>query len=109
MGANDYINEAIRVVETQMKKDGATFNSKASHPFSSVTYRPELDCTQHCDHIQVNYYQNLIGVLRWIVELGRMDILFEVACMSRFTSNPRARHMQQVLNIFNYLKDHATF
>jgi len=35
-------------------------------------------------------------------------MLFEVACMSRFTSNPRAEHMQQVLNIFNYLKIHAT-
>ena len=45
MGANDYAKEDIRVVETQMKKDGVTFNSKASRPFSSVTYRPGLDCT----------------------------------------------------------------
>ena len=108
MGENDYAKEAIRVVEIQIKKDGVIFNSKASHSFSFVTYRPELDCTQHCNHIYANYYQNLIGVLRWIVELGWMDILFEVACISRFTSNSRARHMQQVLNIFNYLKNHAT-
>jgi len=45
MGANNYVKNTIRVVETQMKKYGTTGNSKAYHPFSSVNYRPELDCT----------------------------------------------------------------
>ena len=40
----------------------------------TVGYRPELDMTRLLPDEQANYYQNLIGVLRWAVELGRIDI-----------------------------------
>ena len=34
-------------------------------------------------HLQhANYYQDLIGVLQWIVELGRINIVVPVAHMS---------------------------
>ena len=33
-------------------------------------YRPELDESDELDEVDAAYYQSLIGVLRWIVELG---------------------------------------
>jgi hypothetical protein len=46
----------------------------------------------------------LIGVLRWIVELGRIDIIVPVTMLSRYLVSPREGHLQEVYHIFAYLK-----
>ena len=46
------------------------------------------------------YYQSLIGILRWIVELGRVDVCLEVSMMSSHLALPREGHLEQVLHIF---------
>ena len=50
------------------------------------------------------YYQSLIGILWWIVELGRIDICLEVSMMSSHLVMPRKGHLNQVLHIFAYLR-----
>ena len=77
-------------------------------PFSSIDYRPEMDTSSECNDQQIAYYQNLIGVLRWIVELGRIDIAFEVALLSKFLALPRTGHLAQALRVFKYLDCHKT-
>jgi hypothetical protein len=52
----------------------------------------------------LRYYQELIGVLRWAVEIGRLDILLEVALLSCHLALPRKGHLDQVYHIFAYLK-----
>jgi len=49
-------------------------------------------------------FQNLIGVLRRICELGRIDIVYETSVLSQYLAQPRVGHLQQCLNIFYYLK-----
>ena len=49
------------------------------------------------------YYQSLIGVLRWIVELGRVDIVCEVSMMSSCLALPREGHLQALFHLFTYL------
>jgi hypothetical protein len=44
----------------------------------SQGYRPELDQSRELDSKRGQYYQSLIGVLRWICELGRIDIMVAV-------------------------------
>ena len=41
----------------------------ADTPLTS-TYRPELDVSRELNVADAAYYQSLIGILRWIVELG---------------------------------------
>ena len=55
---------------------------------------------------QANYYMSLIGILRWAVELGRLDIYVDVTLLSSYMAQPRRGHMEQVLHIFAYLKCH---
>jgi hypothetical protein len=50
------------------------------------------------------YYQSLIGILRWIVELGRVDICLEVSMMSSMLAMPRKGHLDNLFQIFSYLK-----
>ena len=73
-------------------------------PFLNQNYRPELDTSAYCGDVLVNVYQNLIGVLRWMCELGRIDILHEVSKLSQYLAQPRIGHLQQVINIFHYVK-----
>ena len=53
------------------------------------------------DHQQ---YQMLIGMLNWIVCIGRMDVAYATAPLSRFTACPRKGHRDRALRIFGYLK-----
>ena len=89
-----------------------TFTSTKRHgcktPFSTHEYCPELDDTLlFCDRELTTVYQNLIGILQWICELGRMDILHEVSILLQYLAQPRIRHLQQSLNVFYYLKHHS--
>ena len=43
--------------------------NKADTPLTT-TYRPELDISRELNVADAAYYQSLIGMLRWIVELG---------------------------------------
>ena len=70
------------------------------------TYRPEIDNTPELDDELATRYQHLIGVLRWAVELGRIDIYIEVAMLSAHNALPRHGHLQALYEIFTYLKKH---
>jgi hypothetical protein len=37
-----------------------------------TAYRPELDVCPELGQVDAAYYMSLIGVLRWMVELGRV-------------------------------------
>jgi hypothetical protein len=67
-------------------------------------YLPELDVTPELKPDLASYYQSLIGVLRWAVELGRVDIIVETGKLLRYCVSPRLGHLEQVLHIFAYLK-----
>ena len=54
---------------------------KADTPLTT-TYRPELDVSREPNVADAAYYQSLIGILRWIVELGRVDVCLEVSMIS---------------------------
>ena len=46
----------------------------------------------------------MIGMLRWMVELGRVDICLEVSMMSSHMAMPREGHFRAVLQIFAYIE-----
>lgn len=113
MSCEQYVRDAIKHVKDKLKQDGWEFNKKLSdtkyspqQPFSCAKYRPEIDASILCSDNEANYFQNLIGVLRWIVELGRIDINFEVSSLSQYLVNPRKGHLHQALHIFKYLDIH---
>jgi hypothetical protein len=73
----DYIIAAVKNVELGIKDTRWKLNSKARTPMSS-SFVPELDGTPELEADELRYFQELIGMLRWATELGRVDILHEV-------------------------------
>lgn len=104
--SSQYVKAAVKNVEDYISKPenkGWKLPKKADTPMST-SYRPELDVSPALEPAVAAYYQSLIGVLRWIVELGRVDICLEVSMMSSCLALPRVGHLEQVLHIFAYLK-----
>ena len=105
MSASQYTQEAVRNVEVHLKNKGMSLKKGSNSPLTT-NYRPELDTSPELDVYDSSYYASLIGVLRWLVELGRIDITCETSMMSSFVAMPRKGHLQQLFHMFSYLKSH---
>ena len=90
MGSQTYVKESVKNVEAHLQKDNRELKSKVSSPLP-INYAPELDGTELCDDDEVSEYHSRIGILRWAVELGRIDICTEVSIMAAFAASPRNR------------------
>ena len=103
--SSQYVQAAVNNVEEYLKGKGRSLPKKVTSPLKR-DYRPELDITPELNVSDAAYYQSLVGVLRWIVELGRVDITTEASMMASCMALPRSGHLEQVLHIFGYLKAH---
>jgi hypothetical protein len=73
MSAEKYLKEAVRNLEMILAKDQKCLPTKVVTPLTS-NYRPELDVSTLLDQVHHTLYMQLIGTLRWAVELGRIDL-----------------------------------
>ncbi len=65
----------------------AKSGEKEKFPYKALTlllsgYRPEIDVSSKLGESEASYFHSLVGVLWWIVELGRVDINVKVLMMS---------------------------
>ena len=98
------MNATIKNVEDAIKKKALRLPNKVRTPMDG-TFVPELDGTPELDRQNVKFYQELIGILRWVTELGRADILYEVSLLSQYQASPRQGYLDHVLHVFGYLKN----
>ena len=49
---------------------------------------------------------SLIGVIRWLVEFGRININLKYFQLSSFLTTPRTWHFNQALDTFRYLQNY---
>ena len=73
---------------------------RSPNPDEGKMYWPGLDVAPELSTELASYYQSLIGVLRWIVELSSMGICLEVSLLSSHLALPREGHFEQVLQVF---------
>lgn len=105
MSGRDYVKNAVRNLEVTLESEGLKLRTKADRPMA-INYRPEVDVSDLLSEELTTRFQGLIGVLRWAVELGRVDILVEVSMLSSHNAMPRVGHLQAVYDVFAYLKKH---
>ncbi|KAL7527140.1 LOW QUALITY PROTEIN: hypothetical protein ACHAWF_002052, partial [Thalassiosira exigua] len=96
-----YVKAAVANVENILTEEGHEFKTvgsgkaKIRNPIPSG-HKPELDTTGECDAEHHSRFHQLIGILRWAVELGRIDIHIEVAIMSQYSVNPRCNPVKRL-------------
>ena len=106
--SSKYMQTTVKNVETHVAKvNDARWQlpTKADTPLKA-SYRPKVDVSPELDTTNAAYYQSLIGMLRWIVELGHVDVFLEVSMMSSHIALPREGHLKALLQIFAYIKKH---
>ena len=103
MTSKDYVKHAIKNVEGTLLKKNMKLQSNATTPMAK-SYKPELDNSEELDADDITLYQEMIGILRWAIEIGHVDILTEVSLLSSYQAMPRRGHLEQVMHIFAFLK-----
>ena len=106
MSSDKYVKAAVENVEQEMARVSQRLPSKCRTPMT-VGYRSERDVSAELTSEGIQRYQELIGVLRWATELGRVDILHGTAILSIYMALPRKGHMEEVYHVFGYLKTHS--
>ena len=97
-----YLKAAIENVERQLPKWNLKFTNKVNTPLIQG-YKPELDLSEELDSDRVTFYQELMGMLRWAIEIGQVDINYEVSILSTYQASPKEGHLEQMIHIFSYL------
>ena len=100
----DYLKSAIENIDNSLGLDKTALkNYGDGHRTYSSRFRTELDVTKELGEELNKRYQQLIGVLGWSIELGSIDVLTEVSCLSRHLCSPIEGHMYAFYRIFIYL------
>lgn len=68
------------------------------------SYQPELDSSHEHEEEDIIYYQELMGILRLSIEIGRIDIGIIVSMLSDYQASPRHGHLLALYQIFANLK-----
>jgi hypothetical protein len=76
---------------------------KASNPFEGG-YKPKLDVTPLLNPELASWFALLIGMLRWMVEIGQMDIIIEVSKMASQMAAPREGYLDALLHMFGFVR-----
>eukprot|EP00970_Alexandrium_tamarense_P015737 scaffold5464_cov222-Alexandrium_tamarense.AAC.1 len=106
MSPSKYVQESVsNCVKHVKEKLGQHFSvpHSAPNPFP-IDYSPGEDVTEELGDDEATYFQQVVGVLRWMVEVGRIDINTEVSLLSQHLALPRVGHLQAALHIMAYLR-----
>ena len=75
---------------------------KAENPFK-MGYDPELDICPELDPDAASYYLAIIGILRWMIELGRIDIITKMMLLSSHVALPRKGHPEAAVHVVAHI------
>ena len=104
MSSSKYVQAAVRNVKDYVDKTrpGMKLAKRATAPFP-LGYISELDTSPELNDEDASFYQSQIGVLRWCVELGRIDIITEVSTLASHVALPREGQLDALFHVFAYL------
>eukprot|EP00978_Attheya_sp_CCMP212_P023693 scaffold73044_cov34-Attheya_sp.AAC.1 len=89
----EYIKNALPLVKKMAEAhDNKLPGGKRAERPLPKSYKAELDTTTLLNDDKASEYQQCIGILRWAVELGRIDIALEVSILSSYVCAPRKGH-----------------
>jgi hypothetical protein len=107
MSSSKYVQSAVQNVKEYLEAlpGDRKLLKRAPSPFAGG-YNPELDESPELGPVKANFYQSQIEILRWCVELGRIDIITELSMLSTYLFLPREVHLDAVFHVFAYLALH---
>ena len=101
----------INVTETIRKMKQLLTEHERSSPYPQKFlmrngWKPELDDSDFYNTAEHRFYVQLVGILLYIVNLGRIDIAFTVSSFSRFSALPRKTHLEELEKIIRLFENY---
>ena len=75
---------------------------KVENPFK-MGYDPEMDTSPELDPDRESNYLTIIGILRWMIELGRINMIIEVSLLSSHIALPREGHQEASVHVMMHI------
>ena len=85
MASTEFLKAAIQTIETN---ENLQLLKKCYTPLSSG-YHPEADASRELSPTQITYFQEIIDILCWNIEIRRVNVLFEVSSLSAYQASPQ--------------------
>jgi hypothetical protein len=101
--SSHYVRNSMKNLEEWIVKEGTKLPKKAP-TLMSRTYNLEVNVSPELSPEMADFSQSQVGVLRWIIEMGRLDITTEVSMLAAQMAAPREGHLTAVFHVFVYLK-----
>jgi hypothetical protein len=108
LSPSKYVQQAVLNCEKHLRdhwNGRYRLPARAANPFR-LDYDPIIDTTPTLTPDLSSYFQSLIGIMRWMIELGRVDISTEISLLSSHLALPREGHLDAALHVMGYLKYH---
>ena len=103
--SSKYVQEIVANIEKHIGQNlGGQKLSKQAKVLWLSNYTAEDDITPKLDTEWANYYQHHIGILHWMLKLGRVDIITEVSILASQMVAPHMGHLDTALHVMSYLK-----
>ena len=66
-------------------------------------YDPGLDASPELDPNSASFYPTVIGILRCMIKLGRINIITKVSLLSSHAALPREGHIDAVVHVMAHV------
>jgi hypothetical protein len=101
-----YVIQAVKNCQLHLteKLTGKYLITARADNLFPVDYDPSTDLSDILDPDCSSFYQHRIGVMRWMVELKRINIATEVSMLSSYLACPGKGHLENALHVMGYLR-----
>ena len=106
MSPSKYVREAAKNCANHVKDNFPgkyTLPDRAENSFV-MGYEAVMDTSKALDLADASYFKSIIGVMCWMVEIGRIKTATEVSLISSHLTYPREGHLEAVFHVMAYLK-----
>ena len=106
MNLSKYVPEAVRICKEYVAKhlsEGYRLPERLKNVLS-MGYYQELDEFLQLGLDEAFYHQSLMRVIRWMVEIGHIDISTKMSLLSLVLAIPRQGHLESALHVMGHLK-----
>ena len=87
-----YVRDSVENTDQNIMKYNQHLPTRCKTPTMTV-YCIETDTQPNIKAEGMIHCQEMVGVIRWVVELGRVDIILETEIMSTYLALPHRVHL----------------
>ena len=96
-----YLDISIKNVKEKLARERLVLLTRYETLFIS-NYYPVENIFPELNVSELQYYQEIIKILYWAIEINRVNILLKIVLLSIYFALPRKKYLQQIYYIFEY-------